>query len=232
MAKLLSDNTANELLRVIGRRSAGGMGGKVRRHSGRGGGSSIKYFVLAEDAAGNPVMFWEGELIEGSGAIVPREDAEVPLELHYWLSVLSSPKQAKAGYAGIYSTDTEGRNVFVAGPCVSGCQTDSSISPGEPMDGEVDVPYEHTVGVTGLGEDGISASGLPPGLAIDSETGEITGTPTQAGEYWVTLTGDSDDDPPCPITRIVRIVIGGGDGGWQLDPDPEEPPPDPEPPVP
>lgn len=186
------------------------------------GGSAISYFVLAEDAAGMPVYAWDGLLDESSGTITADPDATEPFELFYWQNVLRSPKQAKAGYAGIYSRDNAGRDVFVGGTCIDGCQTDSTITPGTPPDGTVGTAYSHTVGVTGLSEDGISASGLPPGLAIDSETGAITGTPTTAGTYWVTLTGNSDDTPPCPLTRIVRIVIAES-GGPTPDPNPDPP---------
>ena len=187
------------------------------------GGGSIRYFVLAEDAAAMPVYAWPGVLLVPSGDILVDIDATEPFELYHWMDVLRSPKQAKAGYAGVYGTDDSGRSVFLNGPCIGGCQTDSSISPGEPMDGEVGEPYTHAVGSSGLGEGGISASGLPPGLTINTETGVIAGTPTQAGEYWVTLMADSNDSPPCPITRIVRITIGesepGGGGSPGAEPE-------------
>lgn len=188
------------------------------------GSGMIKYFVLAEDAAGNPVYAWEGELTEGSGSITPLAGQTKPFQLHYWLNVLSSPKRAKAGYAGIYSRDNKGRDVFVNGPCIDGCQTTASIDPGSPPDGEVDVAYTHSVTISGLDGDGVSAFGLPDGLVIDSGTGEITGTPTTAGTYYVTFTGDSDDETPCPITRIAKFIIAEGDGGG-LEPDPEVTPP-------
>jgi len=218
----ISRSTGRRIKRANAPYTKGTMGAKVRRQNRGGSGSPIRYFVLAEDAAAMPVYAWPG-VLGSSGTITPDPSATTPFELYYWQNILRSPKTAKAGYAGIYDTDDEGRDVFIAGSCISGCQTDSSISPGGPMDGEVGEPYTHTVGVSGLDEGGVSASGLPPGLSIDSETGEITGTPTQAGEYWVTLMGDSDDSPPCPITRLIRIVIAPGSVG----PDPEEPNPEP-----
>lgn len=218
---LLRRDTANRLKRLSARYESGTMGGKVRRNY-KGGGSTVMYFVLAEDAVEMPVYAYPGELDELTGDITPVADSE-PFELYYWLSVLSSPEMAKAGYAGIHGVDNVGRNIFVNGPCIDGCTTEAGINPGSPPDGEDGTAYTHTVVVSGLDVDGVTADNLPPGLSLNPTTGAITGTPTTPGTYWVTFMGDSNDYPSCPITRIAKIVIWG-EG---LMPDPEPPVEDP-----
>jgi len=55
--------------------------------------------------------------------------------------------------------------------------------------GEVDVRYAAGVGAVGCSNKfTYSASGLPPGLGIDSSSGAITGTPQSSGSFNVTVT--------------------------------------------
>ena len=66
-------------------------------------------------------------------------------------------------------------------------------------------PFLYTVPATGTRPMTYAADGLPPGLALDSATGRITGSLTQPGEYRVTLhatnaLGKAD--------KPFRIVIG------------------------
>jgi uncharacterized delta-60 repeat protein len=53
--------------------------------------------------------------------------------------------------------------------------------------GSSGVPFSFTVAATGT-PTSFSASGLPPGLSINASTGAITGMPTVAGTYQVTVT--------------------------------------------
>lgn len=187
---------------------------------GKGGGGA---FVLAEDCTGPGFVYaWPATFNAESGATTITPGSK-PFKLGHQESTLFTPKPAKAGYKGQWKS-IDGQRVFDFGPCIDGCQTSSSISPGSPPDGEVGTAYTHTVSVSGLNEDGVSSPNLPPGLTINSSTGEITGTPTTAGTYFVVFTADSNDDPACPLTRMTKITIAP-EGDTGLEPDPEVTPP-------
>jgi len=61
-------------------------------------------------------------------------------------------------------------------------------------DGTVDTPYSHTPVPDGDGPFTFGGSDLPPGLTLDGATGEISGTPTAPGTFFMTLS--VYDDPP------------------------------------
>jgi hypothetical protein len=56
-----------------------------------------------------------------------------------------------------------------------------------------------------------SATGLPPGLSVNSATGLISGTPTTAGSYNVTVT--ARDGTGASGSAAFTWTIGGGGGG-------------------
>ncbi len=66
-------------------------------------------------------------------------------------------------------------------------------------------PFFYHLPVTGVRPMTISAHGLPPGLKLDSLTGNITGTARGSGEYEVVLTAKNSagDD-----RALLRVVIG------------------------
>ncbi|MEP7121381.1 MAG: Ig domain-containing protein [Byssovorax sp.] len=47
---------------------------------------------------------------------------------------------------------------------------------------------------------------LPPGLALDSFTGKLPGTPTQAGTYGMTVQVD-DSGTSAPLVKSVNVVV-------------------------
>lgn len=56
---------------------------------------------------------------------------------------------------------------------------------------------------------GITAAGLPAGLSIDSSTGNITGIPTQAGRFPVTLTATYSSGPSATATLMLLVQSAG-----------------------
>lgn len=60
-------------------------------------------------------------------------------------------------------------------------------SPPPPARGYLGLVYRHVVTVTGSAPVAVEASGLPPGLAYDDATRTLSGKPTQAGEFLMTL---------------------------------------------
>jgi hypothetical protein len=71
-------------------------------------------------------------------------------------------------------------------------------------------PYSFTFSLTDINAGTIAASGLPDGLTIDDTTGEISGTPSEAGTFGVTVTGTAPKTGggTCTVTRYVVIVVG------------------------
>ncbi len=54
-----------------------------------------------------------------------------------------------------------------------------------------------------------NSNGMPPGLTLDASSGQITGTPTTAGSYAVSVTVTDSDSPPAHESANYTIEIGG-----------------------
>jgi hypothetical protein len=84
--------------------------------------------------------------------------------------------------------------------------------------GEVNVAYNYQVLVSGQQGSGgglsYSASGLPPGVDINPDTGLISGTPTAAGTFNVIVTAGKGNEN-IQINRPLVIVPNGTNFFWQ-----------------
>ncbi|HYH66692.1 MAG TPA: Ig-like domain-containing protein [Urbifossiella sp.] len=72
-------------------------------------------------------------------------------------------------------------------PAMSSPRGDAAVLPYEIVEQTADIDL-HVVGGTGTIRYAVTAGELPPGLALDPDTGRLTGTPTTRGSYFFTVT--------------------------------------------
>ena len=78
-------------------------------------------------------------------------------------------------------------------------------SPLLPTPALIGLTYFHQVTVTGTAPVVVTAEGLPPGLAYDDTTRRITGAPTAAGTFIVTLRATNGIAPPDAQVSVVEV---------------------------
>jgi hypothetical protein len=73
-------------------------------------------------------------------------------------------------------------------------------------DGQVNAPFNFTVQAMSVATS-FGATGLPAGLALNSLTGAITGTPTNSGTFNITITASNSTGS---VTNALTIIIYNG----------------------
>jgi hypothetical protein len=128
-------------------------------------------------------------------------------QVYWWDSILLG---AQPGYKFTY-TLINGLATLQQGACPERCFHSGSISLNNPDDAEVGSPFTHQID----GDD-LDISGLPPGLSMDP-AGYISGTPTEGGWFYPTVSGTGDKTGPgtvnpgdkCTITKIMPLFVIG-----------------------
>lgn len=160
----------------------------------------IRWFKLIEDFgfADASVL---GRQCNASGTVL--DPASDPVEL--WPDE-NRPKGMLEGYWGLWHR-LDGRWIFLQGGCPdNSCDAGSAaITPGIFEEGHVNEAYAGSISWTDLEEPPV-VTGLPPGLEFDSVSGDVTGIPTAAGEYTVTVHGTSVSNE-CPVTEAFILTI-------------------------
>lgn len=197
-------DVASRVKKNNGVKRSGGHGGKVKHIRKGGGGSSRKFCKLIEDASGEYGPVW-ARVTNRTGTV----DGE-RFRLYYFDSIISG---AKPGYKCTWEI-LDGERVIETGACPTYCFSGGSFTTDSLSDGVVGTPYSASFLPTGTTPGAVQASDLPPGLTIDG-SGSITGTPTEAGTFYPTITTTADKTGPapvsenekCTITKVVPITI-------------------------
>ena len=195
-----------------------------------------------------------GEIVNFSGHATDPDDGALPVSALHWAVFLHHDEHvhtvleldgvsggsftAQDHGPGTYSyeitltatdssglTDTNSVNLpLITDPCPT-----IDLSPPTLPDGTVGTPYSETVVASGGNPPygySVSAGSLPPGLSLNTVTGEISGTPTIAGTFnFIVAASDADlctgtrdysiavADIGCPIIDLAPAALSDGSVG-------------------
>jgi hypothetical protein len=131
---------------------------------------------------------------------------------------------ATAGYDLATGLGTPHATDLASALCAGGAADDGAVSVGEGAAQVGRVGTAATLQLTGSGASGgaltWTAVGLPPGLSIGS-SGEVSGSPSSAGEYAVTATASGSGGAAASVSFLWTIVAAGADIVTVADPGPQ-----------
>ncbi|HEY6787917.1 MAG TPA: PHB depolymerase family esterase, partial [Trebonia sp.] len=149
-----------------------------------------------------PQSGWTQTTYGGSGTMPPVEGISIAGAGHV-LPIEGEGMEADAiAFMGLNTTTTTGNTVTVTNP---GSQTSTAGTAASVQVHASDSASGQTLAY--------SASGLPPGESISSSSGLISGTPTTAGTYSVTVTATDGTGAKGSAAFTWTVSASGGSGG-------------------
>jgi hypothetical protein len=96
--------------------------------------------------------------------------------------------------------------LLLAGAVTASGACNKTITSGDAT-GNVGVPFTYQITVSGGNPQSYDATGLPPGLTVNTSTGVISGTPTTIGAYPVTLSATYNSGGCTTVNKNVTFTI-------------------------
>lgn len=176
-------------------------------------GSSAEVSFIGEATACN--VFWQ---VGSSGTILGGADFSGTVLAAKSITVVSGASIVGRILAldGAVTLDTN--TITVSEGCDSS-DTVVSISPtitsGEPSDATEGVDYSYTVTSSGTPEGEYSLDGgtLPPGLTLDPASGEISGIPTETGEWTFEIVVSNGTAPDDSVELTISVLSADAGAG-------------------
>ena len=132
---------------------------------------------------------------------------------------LSGNPQAPGRYFATFSANDagDGNNVSTVLPMlVLPADSDFQFTTQFANNGEVGTPFCDTYLTSGAGGPvGFAASGLPPGLAMDPDTGVVSGTPTTAGTFEILVSANDRSDTI--VTNLTMVIAPSSTSAFYWD---------------
>jgi LPXTG-motif cell wall-anchored protein len=191
---------------------------------------------LTLDGSANSVWVFQAAntLITGSGSTITMTGGASSCNVFWQVgssatlgsaSTLVGTVLALASISSTTGTTVQGRLLAQTGAVTlddtnvvlpSGCGADGTvlssptITSGAPTTAVVGRRYAFAVATSGAGTSSpsysVSSGSVPPGLTLDSTTGMISGTPTTAGTFAVTISASNGIAPPATASYQIRVA--------------------------
>lgn len=194
----------------------------LRINSSGGGGNAGAEFGNASLAQGAVGTVYSETLTISNGVgpyVFGAKDLPPGISLNGSTGVLSGNPVAPGTYFATFSARDfgDGNNVatvlqLVVLPDASSFQFTTQFL----NNGEVGTPFCDTyLTANGQGTVRFGAAGLPPGLVLDGETGEVSGTPTTAGTFEVDVFADDGSDTIA--TNLTMVIAPSASSNFYWD---------------